>query len=142
MCAVVALLAFANHGASRQPAGDAQLRQWSVVRDADVAVEQPGPQSGGGLTTGYPYFEQVQDMSFAFRKRALHPGSAIGLHRQDQDEVFYIVSGNGEYTLDGRTLNVGPGTALLTRTGSTHALRQVGQEDLVVIIAHPRVPQS
>jgi mannose-6-phosphate isomerase-like protein (cupin superfamily) len=109
-----------------------------VVRDADVAVKQPGTHDGGGTTTGYLYFEDVNDMSFYFRKRALHPGSGIGYHRQEQDEVYYVLAGTGEYTLDGKKMTVGPGTALLTRKGSSHSLKQVGKDDLVIIITYPR----
>jgi hypothetical protein len=29
---------------------------------------------------------------------------------------------------------VGPGTAVLTRTGSSHGLKQTGAEDLVILI--------
>lgn len=113
-----------------------------IERDADVLVKQPGPHGGGGVTTAFPYFGDVDDMPFYFRKRALHPGSGIGYHQQEQDEVYYVLSGSGEYTLDGKTTVVGPGTALLTRKGSSHGLRQTGTDDLVIIIAYPRTPQG
>jgi oxalate decarboxylase/phosphoglucose isomerase-like protein (cupin superfamily) len=113
-----------------------------ILRDADVAVEQPGTHDGGGMTTGYLFFEDVKDMPFFFRKRALHPGSAIGLHTQEQDEVYYVLSGSGEYTLDGKRVMVGPGTAMLTRKGSSHALRQAGKDDLVIVIAYLREPEK
>jgi len=103
-------------------------------------VKQPGTHDGGGMTTGYLFFEDLEDMPLYFRKRALHPGSGIGYHQQEQDEVYYVVSGIGEYTLDGKKMSVGPGTALLTRKGSSHGLRQAGKEDLVIIITYPRTP--
>jgi mannose-6-phosphate isomerase-like protein (cupin superfamily) len=77
-----------------------------------------------------------------FRKRALHPGSGIGHHEQKEDEVYYVLSGQGELTLDGERHLIGPGTALLTRTGSTHSLKQVGTEDLVIIITYPTAPRK
>lgn len=70
-----------------------------------------------------------------FRKRVLHPGAAIGYHRQDFDEAFYILSGTGEFTLNGRPQTVGAGTAILTRPGNSHGLRQTGSEDLVLLMA-------
>jgi mannose-6-phosphate isomerase-like protein (cupin superfamily) len=36
-----------------------------------------------------------------FRKRALHRGAAIGYHEQEEDEIYYVVSGTGELTLNG-----------------------------------------
>jgi len=37
-------------------------------------------------------------------------------------------------TLDGKDYEVRSGTAILTRTGSSHGLKQLGTEDLVIII--------
>lgn len=113
-----------------------------IQHDRDVAVEQPGPHEGGGMTTGFPFFGEVADMPLYFRKRSMHPGSAIGYHRQEHDEVYYVLSGTGEYTLDGNTVVVGPGTALLTRKGSSHGLRQTGAQDLVIIVTYPREPAA
>jgi mannose-6-phosphate isomerase-like protein (cupin superfamily) len=105
-----------------------------IQRDADVRAEQPGPHKGGGQTVGYSFFGEVPKLSLVFRKRALKAGSAIGYHRQAEDEIYYVLSGRGVMTLDGKEHEVGPGTAILTRTGSSHGLKQVGSEDLVIII--------
>ena len=68
----------------------------------------------------------------------LHKGAGIGLHPQHKDEIYYIVSGQGSYVLDGKQHDVRAGHALLTRKGSSHALQQVGEEDLVVLLVYPR----
>jgi mannose-6-phosphate isomerase-like protein (cupin superfamily) len=108
-----------------------------IEHDADVSKQEPGTHNGGGETTGYSFFAKVKDSALVFRKRALHPGSAIGLHKQDVDEVYYILSGTGELTLDGEKHQVSAGTAILTRPGSSHSLKQTGNGDLVMIIAYP-----
>ena len=108
-----------------------------VEHDADVARREPGTHDGGGETTGYSFFAKTKDPALIFRKRALHPGSAIGLHTQKVDEVYYILSGTGELTLDGEKRQVAAGTAILTRPGSSHSLKQTGTDDLVMIIAYP-----
>ncbi len=116
----------------------ADADHFSVELDADVGVEQDGPHEGGGPTTGYSFFESDPDLEFVFKKRVLHPGSAIGLHEQHQNEIYYVLSGSGFYTMDEEVIEVGPGMALLTRPGGSHALRQTGADDLVLIIAYPR----
>ena len=108
-----------------------------IEHDSLVAVSQPGTHRGGGMTTGYSFFAKVPDLPLVFRKRALHPGSGIGHHEQHEDEIYYVLSGQGELTLDGERRVIGPGTAVLTRPGSSHALKQTGSEDLVIIIAYP-----
>jgi mannose-6-phosphate isomerase-like protein (cupin superfamily) len=37
-------------------------------------------------------------------------------------------------TIDGHRFDVGPGTAVLTRPGSSHGLTQTGAEDLVMLL--------
>ena len=105
-----------------------------IERDAEVAAAQPGPHNGGGQTIGHSFFGKVPNLELVFRKRVLKPGSGIGYHRQAEDEIYYVLSGRGVMTLDGKDHEVGPGTAILTRTGSSHGLKQVGTEDLVIII--------
>jgi len=107
-----------------------------VQHDADIAKSEPGTHNGGGQTVGYSFFDKTPGMKFVFRKRALKPGSGIGYHEQKEDEVYYVLSGKGVMTLDDKPVDVGPGTAVLTRPGSSHGLKQVGNEDLVIMIAY------
>src|SRR5262244_2510826 len=87
-----------------------------VQHDAEIAKNEPGTHDGGGQTIGYSFFDKTPGMKFVFRKRALKPGAGIGYHEQHEDEVYYVLSGKGVMTLDGKATRVGPGTAILTRT--------------------------
>jgi len=113
---------------ARQPGG------YVLERDADVRKVEPGTHNGGGETVGYSFFAKVPKLSLVFRKRALKPGSGIGYHEQTEDEIYYVLSGRGRMTIDGKNVDVGPGDAVLTRTGSSHGLKQVGPDDLVILI--------
>lgn len=112
----------------------APLSPSTVVGEAGIAQPQPGPHGGEGRTTAYPFFADATGLDLVFRKRALHPGATIGAHVNDKDEIYYVLSGRGELTLNGRAREVGPGDAILTRNGDSHALRQLGDEDLVIFI--------
>jgi mannose-6-phosphate isomerase-like protein (cupin superfamily) len=107
-----------------------------VQHDAELARNEPGPHNGGGRTIGYSFFDKTPGMTFGFRKRALHPGAGVGLHEQHEDEVYYVLSGHGLMTVDDKPVDMKPGTAVLTRPGSSHSLKQIGDEDLVVLIAY------
>jgi mannose-6-phosphate isomerase-like protein (cupin superfamily) len=107
-----------------------------VQHDSEMAKSEPGTHNGGGQTVGYSFFDKTPGMKFVFRKRALKPGSGIGYHEQKEDEVYYVLSGKGVMTLDDKPIEIGPGTAVLTRPGSSHGLKQVGSEDLVILIAY------
>lgn len=118
--------------------GADSARPSQVVHEDALARTQPGPHGGAGPTTAYPFFADAEGLPFVLRKRVLHKGAGIGLHPQHKDEIYYIVSGQGSYVLDGQQHDVRAGHALLTRKGSSHALQQVGDEDLVVLLAYPR----
>jgi len=112
-----------------------------VQHDAEIAKNEPGTHNGGGMTVGYSFFSKVPNMKLVFRKRAFKPGSGVGLHTQKEDEIYYVISGRGTMTLDGKTVDITPGTAVLTRTGSSHSLKQAGTEDLVVLINYEVEPK-
>ena len=105
-----------------------------VEHDAEIAANEPGTHKGGGQTIGYSFFKKAPGLTLAFRKRALKPGSGIGYHEQHEDEIYYVLSGTGIMTVDGKSFEVTPGTAVLTRPGSSHGLKQSGPEDLVIMI--------
>ena len=121
-------------GATRQASGG-----YVLERDAEIALEEPGTHGGGGKTIGYSFFKKTPNLKLVFRKRALKPGSAIGYHLQKEDEIYYVLSGRGEMTIDGKSFEMKPGDALLTRPGASHGLKQIGAEDLVILINYEQV---
>ena len=112
-----------------------------LERDKEVAKNEPGTHKGGGETIGYSFFSKTPNLKLVFRKRAFKPGSAIGYHVQREDEIYYVLSGRGLMTIDGKEFEVGPGDAILTRPGSSHGLKQVGKEDLVILINYEQAPK-
>src|SRR3954471_24051115 len=121
-----------------------------LERDAEVAAQEPGTHNGGGQTGGYSFFKQAPRLALVFRKRALQAGfrkralkqeSGIGYHEQKEDEIYYVLSGRGIMTIDGKSFEVDPGTAVLTRPGSSHGLKQTGTDDLVIMINYEQKVQ-
>jgi mannose-6-phosphate isomerase-like protein (cupin superfamily) len=138
-CAIALLLAGAGLHALAQP--KPAPGGYVIEHDADIAKAEPGTHNGGGQTVGYSFFKGVPNLKLVFRKRALRPGSGIGPHEQKEDEIYYVLSGRGSMTLDGHTVEITPGTAVLTRTGSSHSLKQVGDQDLVILINYEMEPR-
>lgn len=128
-------------GASQEAAARQASGGYVLERDAEVARDEPGTHQGGGMTIGYSFFSKVPNLKLVFRKRALKPGSGIGYHMQKEDEIYYVLSGRGEMTMDGKTFEVKPGDAILTRPGASHGLKQIGKEDLVIMINYEQVPK-
>ncbi|HEU4958831.1 MAG TPA: cupin domain-containing protein [Sphingomonas sp.] len=108
-----------------------------VVHEGDTRVEQAPPHDGTGMSTAYRISDVMPNRSMEFRKRVMHPGSSIGLHPIAHDEVYYVVSGTGEVTADGKVIAVGAGDAAYFYDGNTVGIRQTGKDDLVLLIAYP-----
>jgi mannose-6-phosphate isomerase-like protein (cupin superfamily) len=127
-----------NAGApyAQSPAAKPAKGGYVLQRDAEVQKSEPGTHNGGGQTVGYSFFDKTPGMKFVLRKRALHPGAGVGPHEQHEDEVYYVLSGKGVMTVDDTKVDMTPGTAVLTRPGSSHSLKQIGSEDLVVLISY------
>jgi mannose-6-phosphate isomerase-like protein (cupin superfamily) len=136
MTGVLAIGVLVGFAVARSTAQQPAKGGYIIQHDAEVQKPEPGTHNGGGQTVGYSFFDKTPGMKFVFRKRALKPGSGIGYHEQKEDEVYYVLSGRGVMTLDDKPVDIGPGTAILTRPGSSHGLKQQGAEDLVVLIAY------
>ena len=130
---IAALIALAVQAAPASPPAGVGL----VIREADVMVRQPPPHNGTGLSTAYRISEAAPNRAMEFRKRVMHPGSSIGLHVIAHDEVYHVVSGEGDVTTDGVTTRMKAGDTAYLYDGGNVGIQQVGEDDLVLIIAYP-----
>ncbi|HSZ28535.1 MAG TPA: cupin domain-containing protein [Pseudonocardiaceae bacterium] len=69
------------------------------------------------------------------------PGGVSGEHLHTRtEEIYFILSGRGQITLDGRPYQVRAGDVILTSVGTRHGLRNTGTEGLgwlVIEVASP-----
>jgi mannose-6-phosphate isomerase-like protein (cupin superfamily) len=113
-----------------------------VVDERDVVREEAPPHGAIGMSTAYRISDAVpQPRSMEFRKRVLHKGAAIGLHPIAHDEVYYVLSGEGEVTSDGVVQRVKPGMAAYLYDGAVVGIKQVGRKPLTLIISYPVTPK-
>ena len=113
-----------------------------VIDEQDVVSEEAPPHGAIGMSTAYRISDIVpQPRTMEFRKRVLHKGAAIGLHPIAHDEVYYVLSGEGEVTSDGVTRRLRPGMAAYLYDGAVVGIRQMGREPLTLIISYPVTPK-
>jgi acetyl esterase/lipase/mannose-6-phosphate isomerase-like protein (cupin superfamily) len=112
-----------------------------VVNERDVTVEQPPPHGAIGMSTAYRISDVAPDRTMEFRRRVLHPESAIGEHPIDHDEVYYVLAGQGEVVSDGEKRLLTPGMAAYLYDGAVVGIRQLGEEPLDLIISYPLKPK-
>lgn len=113
-----------------------------VVNERDVVRQEAPPHGAIGMSTAYRISDVVpQPRTMEFRKRVLHKGAAIGLHPIAHDEVYYVLSGEGEVTSDGVSQRLRPGMAAYLYDGAVVGIRQIGKKPLSLIISYPVAPK-
>jgi len=89
------------------------------------------------MSTAYRISDAAPNRTMEFRKRVLHAGAAIGAHPIDHDEVYYVLSGEGDVVSDGKTTRLTAGMAAYLYKGAVVGIRQTGAQDLTLIISYP-----
>lgn len=113
-----------------------------VVHEDAVKREEPPPHGAIGISTAYRISDAAPaPRAMEFRKRVLHRQAAIGLHPINHDEVYYVLSGEGDVTSDGVTRRLTPGMAAYLYKGAVVGIAQVGEEPLTLIISYPNNQQ-
>ena len=118
-------------------AAEVPARPMVIVDEAEVMREEAPPHGAIGMSTAYRISDVVPARSMEFRKRVLHKGAAIGIHPIAHDEVYYVLSGEGEVESDGRRAILKPGMAAYLYDGAKVGIRQVGDAPLALIISYP-----
>ena len=115
-----------------------------VVDERAVTRQEPPPHGKIGMSTAYRISDAVPNRTMEFRKRALHVGAAIGEHVIAHDEVYYVLSGDGEVVSDGKKARLKPGHGGLSLFGRECRHQTAWDEPLVLIISYPvtRNPRS
>ena len=113
--------------------------KYILQNDIEIAKNEPGTHNGGGETIGYNFFSKAKNLKTVFRKRILKPGSSIGYHLQKEDEIYYVISGNGMMEMNGKAFPVKPGDAILTRPGSSHSIKPNDNNDLTILIVYEKM---
>ena len=108
-----------------------------VIDETKVVREEAPPHGAIGMSTAYRISDAAPGRKMEFRKRVLHKGAAIGLHPIAHDEVYYVLSGEGEVESDGVKARLTPGMTAYLYDGANVGIRQLGDEPLALIISYP-----
>lgn len=64
----------------------------------------------------------------------LAPGRRIEPHIDPMEEIYFVMNGGGEMSVDKEAKHVVPGDAIWIPTGSRHGLVNTGYEDCVILV--------
>lgn len=101
-----------------------------IPRHAARVIDLVSCHGGAGTLCCTEYLGDYDRASagFAFiHDNILPPGAGVGLHTHTGDEeIYFFLEGCGTMTVNGTTVDVGPGDCCLTRSGESHSLLNTG----------------
>ena len=112
----------------------------ALIRKRKQMARKSSPECHGGKgTLDYTVVLGKEDtkekhLRFFFRN-ILPPGVSIGVHRhQDDEEYYYVLSGQGVMSLDGERFDVEAGDITAVFPGGAHGLENNADTDLCVLV--------
>jgi quercetin dioxygenase-like cupin family protein len=115
-----------------------------LVATSDDPVKMVGIHGGSGAIFWkcFARLHMLHADVVAFEYVKLSPGSVVGDHVHSRtEEIYFIVSGNGEMKVDGESRDVGPGDLILTPQGTKHGLIGKPGEVVEFVVAEVLPPQ-
>lgn len=88
---------------------------------------------GGAFRRIFPW-ENVVNTPWGSAWMKLRPGTRSTLHAHDEKEVFIILSGEGEMTVDDETRPVGKGDVVYLPPFSRHSLKNMSQDETLELL--------
>jgi mannose-6-phosphate isomerase-like protein (cupin superfamily) len=103
----------------------------------DKVVQQDegeGMLDGRGRYRAYLFFEGLIDPAEFLADLRCDPGAYAGYpSHAGHDSILYVLSGLGEHYQDGERCTLKPGDCVLVPSGTIHALKSIGYEDLRIL---------
>lgn len=109
-----------------------ELKQRYIHED-DIPIEVFGNRWGKDLI-GTPAIPTTSGFVIGVAEFSSTEFGELQVH-EDQ-EAIYVLSGHGEYYLDGKTFYVKPGHAIYVPPKTSHSLRSLGATPVKVLYAH------
>lgn len=117
--------------------GEFSERSTMIKRAEQQTLETRTNMRGGTGTIAFRHYftkDEMQAPCRLFAQITIPPEGSIGLHEHlNEDEVYIVQHGRGMLIDGDREIAVSAGDAILTGNGASHAVRNSGSEDLVIL---------
>jgi mannose-6-phosphate isomerase-like protein (cupin superfamily) len=108
-----------------------------LIKNNDMTIDIREGMRGGKGKVIIKHILKNEDIKGGARLHAriiLEENCSIGSHEHiEEEEVFYILSGNGRVYDNDKVYTVRPGDAILTRGGEKHSIENITSEPLEFI---------
>lgn len=71
--------------------------------------------------------------SFELWYQKIEPNAATPIHKHNCDEAIVVIKGHGQFTINGKTIEFGPGATLIIPPNTIHQIINSGNEEMELI---------
>ena len=110
------------------------------INSRDVPWIKPRESySGAEFANAFRYkmligeYAPVKGQNVFFGEAEFAPGAVYVGHKHPAPEIYYVISGEAEWTVDGNTFKATPGTAIYTKPHGVHRMVNTGEGILKTI---------
>ena len=88
----------------------------------------------GDIKIEHLWEKELNSPTRMFSRITVEPGCSIGFHNhENEEEIFYIISGTASADDNGVPVTLYPGETILTGNGAGHSIANNGDEPLVMM---------
>ena len=80
--------------------------------------------------------EPLEAANFVMGHVTIYPGGSVPLHFHQQEEVYYIVSGEGSIVVDEEIRNVRTGDCVYLKPNSSHLLKNTSNNNMCMMFCY------
>ncbi len=107
-----------------------------VLRREDEAAEETWDDARGRLSFRTLIDgDETPTNDLTFGTATLKAGEWLALHRHAQPEIYYILAGEGQMTIDGMSYDVAAGTGIFIPGNAEHGIKNEGPATLKFLYA-------
>lgn len=121
--------------------------QQELAKDKSYTIEncisEFSPEDVIDTENGWKYWHVPRDLSPTFNFKISHVGPSSASHKPHthaEEEIFYILEGTAEFTLNGKTRTVGPKSTMFCPSNIPHGIRNVGDTPLTYAVIKASYP--
>lgn len=105
-----------------------------LIKKEEVKTNKvENPRGGNGVLDCFSYLknEDITNNMTGFNIMEMEPGSSVGYHQHiDDEEIYFILSGEGKIVDNGEESDIKAGDLLYTKQGERHSIKNTGNETL------------
>jgi len=96
-------------------------------------------------TQGWQFWSVPTDLSPTFNLKVTQVGPQSANHpphAHPEEEIYYVLEGKAEFSLDGKSKTVGPNSTMFCPSGMPHGIRNVGDSPLRYAVIKANYPRK